>query len=374
MTRKLKLVTFACVLGLGFYAGGVFTQDNKPSKEVFPDTDSDGFIDILEEMSSLNPKVDECKYDQFSKKCKSIDMNGLLEREYFIYILDQSGSMNEKMDGKTRMDVAKEIVTKYIKNLPENFTSPYSENPMRLGLYTYGMKQGCEKMEEIQSPFKVLKRKELIEKVQELVPNGGTPIAQTLDEVAGVIKTKNGKFHVMLITDGVESCDGDPIESAKQLVALTEMSRSVKLSVVGLGIPKETEKELQKIALASNGSYHTVNSASEFEEILANPFREMINNLEGLVCLQSVTDQLIECENKRVSKLNSGMIKLENPFYAKLLYPQKQAVKKSHAEGLKKTNQRLEVYRTLKKEGSKKTKEKINDLSKIVTNIKDKLK
>ncbi|MEM7181672.1 MAG: VWA domain-containing protein [Spirochaetota bacterium] len=361
--KLLLCIGLASILGFSLWS-----QNGK--KTFLTDSDGDGISNYMEELSSLDPSNDECRYSKFSNSCKDISVNGLLGKEYFIYILDESGSMRERIKGRTRMEVAKEIVIKYIKNLPENFSGIFTDFPMRLGMYSYGKTSSCEAIEEMQSPYKRLKRKKLISLVEQMKPNGRTPIAKSLDHVAAKIrKKKNGKFNVMLVTDGVESCRGNPIRAARDLISLNSLDVSVKLSVIGLGVPKDIESELKKIAEASNGTYHTVNSAEEFEEVFATPFRQMVKYLNGLVCLQKITDKVIACENLRRAKLNRGYQKLNNPFNTKVTSEQKKVFNEEKEMYESSTRKKLKTYNRFKSKGSEVLVKKANDLVKFLGKI-----
>lgn len=181
------------IIGILFFSlllSSVLIGQMKRGAEILKDSDSDSIPDAVENLStSLNAGEDECKYTKFSSQCKDVSLNGLEGNEHFIYLIDQSSSMQEKLGDKSRMEVAKEILSDYIKNLPEQFSSAYEENPMRFGVYVYGH-NACEDLKELQSPFKRLKRKTLQEQIQTLNPSGATPIARSLEILAEKIQKK----------------------------------------------------------------------------------------------------------------------------------------------------------------------------------------
>lgn len=169
----------------------------------------------------------------------------------------------------------------------------------------------------------------------------------------------------------MESCQGDPIAKARELVALNSLERSVKLSVIGLGVPKNIEAELKKIAEASDGSYNTVNSAAEFKQVFVSPFREMVQNLLGLVCMQSVTDKIIRCEERRYSYVEKAYLKISNPFSSGLKKEEREILLEERKEITSKKNKRLTLYNNLKTKGSKIFKAKADNLVKFVGKIQE---
>jgi hypothetical protein len=112
-------------------------------------------------------------------------------------ILDQSGSMSEKLGEDTRMEVAKRVSLKLIEKFPSTAAG--------LGFYSYGTKlpegeeqggedNGCRSFTELQSPFQKLNRKELKEHIQKMQPELGTPLAYSLLKFRESILDKKGKL------------------------------------------------------------------------------------------------------------------------------------------------------------------------------------
>jgi hypothetical protein len=90
---------------------------------ILTDADKDGISDALEKYAGLDPKKDECD---------PTGCSGFYGDEYLVMILDQSGSMSEKLGEDTRMEVAKRVSLKLIEKFPSTAAG--------LGFYSYGTK------------------------------------------------------------------------------------------------------------------------------------------------------------------------------------------------------------------------------------------
>ena len=138
-----------------------------------------------------------------------------------IILLDASGSMAAQIDGRSKMAIAKEVIVDFMTQL----------NPdTNVSLVVYGHKgnnqpegkqESCEGIDEIYSLGPV-NDKELSEKVASFAPRGCTPIAAAMKFAAAILQNSNhieNQNLALLVSDGKETCDGDPIHTAKELIA-----------------------------------------------------------------------------------------------------------------------------------------------------------
>lgn len=175
-------------------------------------------------------------------------------------VLDASGSMAKEIDGKSMMDIAKESIFQILDTLPEN---------ANVGLRVYGHKgnntkagktESCNSSELIH-PIEKLNVAAIKEKLAPITSTGWTPIARSIEQGAKDFeKFQDSKDLNILyvISDGIESCDGDPVQAAKDVQNLR-----VKpiMGIVGFNVNPSQEIQLRKIADAANGHYATTNTA-----------------------------------------------------------------------------------------------------------------
>ena len=169
-------------------------------------------------------------------------------------ILDASGSMWAKLGKSTRIEVAKEALNKIIDDLSER-------KGIAVGLRVYGHRTNDCKDTKLEIPIGPLDAKKMKKFISGIKPKGKTPIAYSLEEAAGDFKTDfKGSRVVILVTDGLESCNGDPCAAAK---ALAEKGIVSKIHVVGFGIDKKSVSQLECIVKPSGGLLLEANSAAE---------------------------------------------------------------------------------------------------------------
>src|SRR5690606_38501301 len=91
----------------------------------------------------------------------------------------------------------------------------------------------------------------LSQAVEAYAPLGDTPIAYALQQAAGDL-SEAGERTIVLVSDGVETCDPDPCEVARELRA---GGLDLVVHTVGLGADDRTRSQLQCIAAAGGGEY-----------------------------------------------------------------------------------------------------------------------
>jgi hypothetical protein len=99
-----------------------------------------------------------------------------------------------------------------------------------------------------------------------LRPTGQTPIAFALNQAASDFGSLQSDRAVVLVTDGIESCGGDPVRAAREL-----SEQGIMVHVIGFGLGNAADEDtwsLQAIANASGGRYVTAGTAAELKEAL----------------------------------------------------------------------------------------------------------
>jgi len=179
-------------------------------------------------------------------------------------ILDMSNSIWEQIQGRPKVDIAKEVFTSLVKGFPKT---------ANLGVRVYGhrSKTDCQDS-ELLVPFGKVDPDAVIAKVNALKPKGMTPIDNNLREALKDIQPLQGSKVVILVTDGIESCKGDPVKAAQDLMAL---GLKMKIHVVGFNIAHSPEAadQLKKVAETGQGKFFMAESAEELNKALAEAVR-----------------------------------------------------------------------------------------------------
>ena len=133
-----------------------------------------------------------------------------------LFIFDGSFSMYEVWDHTPKIDFAKRVLTELVDSLK---TVPNLQMALRtLGAdYPLYPHRNCEDTRLV-VPFAPFNSSDIIGQIKTIQPKGTTPIAYTLDKcVDDFPACTNCRDVIILITDGIEECGGDPCEQPKTL-------------------------------------------------------------------------------------------------------------------------------------------------------------
>ncbi|HAA01810.1 MAG TPA: hypothetical protein DCE18_00395, partial [Syntrophobacteraceae bacterium] len=170
-----------------------------------------------------------------------------------IFILDASGSMAAQVQGKAKIDVAKEVLSTLIKDLPTSAS---------VGLVAYGHRQkgDCNDVQELSS-LKPVNKEELINAIGGIHPKGMTPITYSVQKVAEGLRGIEGETAIILVSDGEETCKGDPCALVRELKL---SGIKFVMHVIGFDVNEKQKAQLACIAKAGGGTYFAARNAAEF--------------------------------------------------------------------------------------------------------------
>ena len=176
-------------------------------------------------------------------------------------VVDASRSMWGQIDGKPKMVIAKEILHDAATWLPDD---------LNLALRAYGSSSASTDNDcadsELLVPFGTQSRTPIRDAISELRPLGQTPIAYAINQAANDFARIEGERALVLVTDGIESCGGDPVAAAREL-----RKQGITIHLIGFGLGNTADQDtesLQAIADASGGYFLTANSAEELKAAL----------------------------------------------------------------------------------------------------------
>jgi hypothetical protein len=175
-------------------------------------------------------------------------------------ILDTSGSMLQGLDAGRRIDAARTALTALVTQ-----TIPAGTN---VSLRVFGdTPDSCESRLLVpQSPLDPGAMAGVIAGVP-VVDGVKTPIGASLQQVAGDLGTGTGPKIVVLVTDGEETCDGDP---AAAIQALIDSGIDVRVNIVGFALDDEALKaQFQEWARLGNGQYIDAGNQAELTAAMA---------------------------------------------------------------------------------------------------------
>ena len=179
-------------------------------------------------------------------------------------VLDASGSMNAKLpDGQTRIDAAKKATADLVSRM---------DTTTRLALRAYGhqsptSKKDCNDTAQLVGFAPVgSNRGEVVSQAQALQARGYTPITFALTAAAQDLGAEeSGERVVVLVSDGQETCAGDPCVAARALAAA---DAKLVIHTIGFGVGAAARTQLACIANVARGSYFDANNAADLSSTL----------------------------------------------------------------------------------------------------------
>jgi len=175
-------------------------------------------------------------------------------------ILDASGSMLKRMDGKRRIVIAKEVLSEAVnQHIP-------SGTPVALRVFGHKEPNSCRTDLEIAlKPLDPAAATKTIEAVNAM-NLAKTPIADSLARIESDLKQAPGRKVVVLVTDGEETCDGDP---EKVIQRLQDKGFEVTLNIVGFAIDDTgLESQFKSWAELGGGRYFSAKNQEGLSESL----------------------------------------------------------------------------------------------------------
>jgi Ca-activated chloride channel family protein len=182
-------------------------------------------------------------------------------------ILDASGSMGKKIGSQTQMEAAQAAIKKFVNGLPKE---------ANVGLRIYGQEGtgnkadkalSCSSSELLYpiSPFDAATFNESLSKAK---PAGWTPIQLALNEAQKDLAAFKGDENtniVYLVSDGISTCEDDPITAAKSLY---DSDITPIVNVIGFNVDSDGQKQLKEIAKVTEGTYQDVTSEKSLQNEL----------------------------------------------------------------------------------------------------------
>jgi len=194
-----------------------------------------------------------------------------------LFVFDASNSMKTQFEGKTKMEHAKALFTTLIDSL-----SKIKNYEFALRMYGSVVKYppgDCNDTKLI-VPFGKNNIALIKSQVNTVEPTGITPIEHSLTESANDFPDTKTINSIILITDGIEECPGDPCMARKKLY---EKGIVFKPCIIGIGLTKEQAK-----------SFECVGNYFNYEENNAKNNTTVMNNVVNLISTQTMNKTSVQ--------------------------------------------------------------------------------
>ncbi len=213
-------------------------------------------------------------------------------------ILDASGSMLKPSGGTTRMAIANAALERIVQTELAQDT--------RFALRVFGHREAGSCRTDLEIPLARVDKGGLAPKIGAIQARNlaKTPIADSLDRVAQDLAGHQGRALVILLTDGEETCGGDPLASIRRLA---ESGMPVRVNVVGFAVGDlGLKRQFEAWAQAGSGVFLDADKPEQLSRRLLQSLRPPYRVVDpaGMVIAQGTID------NEAVS-LKPGPYRLE---------------------------------------------------------------
>jgi Ca-activated chloride channel homolog len=190
-----------------------------------------------------------------------------------LFVFDASNSMVGRWQSDLKINIAQKILSEILDSLKT------AEN-VELGLRVYGHQKYWQPQDCNDTKLEVPIGKDKIEKIQQklktLIPRGTTPIALTLAECGkDFAPCENCRNIIILITDGIEECGGDPCAVSQSL-----QKQGIILKPFIIGIGKNFKTEFDCV-----GNYYDASNEEFYKTALKVVIAQALNSTTAQVNL-----------------------------------------------------------------------------------------
>ena len=178
--------------------------------------------------------------------------------EAAMMVLDGSGSMWGQIDGVAKIEVARSVIGDMLNSWDAN---------VHLGVMAYGHREkgACSDIETLVNVGAV-DQAAVMAKVNTISPKGKTPISASVRKAAEALRYTEEKATVILVSDGLETCQADPCAVANELEAA---GVDFTAHVIGFDISEEEQASLACLAENTGGRFMRASNATELTTALA---------------------------------------------------------------------------------------------------------
>nr|WP_321507489.1 VWA domain-containing protein [uncultured Celeribacter sp.] len=179
------------------------------------------------------------------------------EQANTIIVMDGSGSMWGQIDGRPKLEIARQTLADVLVDFPPDRS---------LGLLAYGhrRKGDCADIELLVAPAPGT-ASQLLSSASTMRFLGKTPLTEAVRRAALDLRATEEAATVILITDGLETCEGDPCALGREL---EQSGVDFTAHVVGFGLQGAETAALECLASETGGRYFEAGDARGLRDAL----------------------------------------------------------------------------------------------------------
>ena len=184
-----------------------------------------------------------------------------------LFLFDASQSMFGAWESNTKFEIAKKLLSDITDSL---HMLPNVETALRVYGHTKKFPpQDCDDT-RLEVPFAKANGYRIKDKLKEIKPSGTTPIARSLEECGKDFPEGQARNIIILITDGIEECNGDPCAVS---FALQKKGIFLKPFIIGLNMSADLQKQFDCV-----GTFYDAATENSFTTIMNVVISQALNN------------------------------------------------------------------------------------------------
>ncbi len=193
-----------------------------------------------------------------------------------LFIFDASQSMFARWQSDMRINIARNLLTELLDSL-------HGIENTQLALRVYGHQkrfppQDCDDT-RLEIPFADNNAPRIKQRLRTITPRGTTPIAMSLERAQHDFPPcDNCRNIIVLITDGIEECGGDPCAVSREL-----QKKGIILKPFVIGIGRDFRADFECV-----GQYFDATSEAEFRQSLNIVISQALDNTTAQVNLLDI--------------------------------------------------------------------------------------
>ncbi|WP_245891700.1 vWA domain-containing protein [Planifilum fimeticola] len=226
-------------------------------------------------------------------------------------LLDASGSMAGRVSGGVKMDLAKDAIRNFVSKMPKG---------AQVALRVYGHKGSNQqkdkalscKSTEVVYPLDAYDKSSFQKSLDKFRPTGWTPLAAAIEQAKDDLSGETGgnvENIIYVVSDGIETCGGDPVKAAKEL---HDSEIQAIVNIIGFDVDNAGQRALKKVAEAGGGKYTTVNTGEDLRKHLEQEY-DRLRNEWTIWGLDSASDAR-EIWGEKIDILNEASYGIQDKY------------------------------------------------------------
>lgn len=190
--------------------------------------------------------------------CLALPATAQTDAARTIIVLDGSGSMWGQIDGRPKLEIAREVLGRVLAGIAAD---------RELGLMAYGHRRrgDCSDIELVVAPAAGTAGA-ITQAANAMRFQGRTPLTEAVRQAARDLNFTENPATVVLITDGIETCEADPCALGRELEAA---GIDFTAHVVGFGMSAQDGAQVACLAQETGGQYLLADNAADLATALA---------------------------------------------------------------------------------------------------------